>query len=285
MAALYRHTEDLARSRPGHSVVTTRAANGTAEIRPGCVSWILAVASGRRRDGSQGGGGANSGAMGDDDNAARRPPATVRQTPVQQAEDPRDTPYPWWSWKTDVGGRDGRDEDHAGCRDAGQGRVAAEARSRGRGPGSVGVAPGPVGPGSAGVGPGPVGPGSAGGGAGSVGASAAGPGSGGRGPCGPGGGRGPGGQDWPSSRPAQPERPGRQSVPRRISPGYTGRANRARAPRRSSREFPGHGHVWDGEPRHHQRCGHARHRGKHARQQGEEASLTQTLPALIIGGS
>src|SRR5229473_5439761 len=193
MAALYRHT-----------VVTTRAANGTAEIRPGCVSWILAVASGRRRDGSQGGGGANSGAMGDDDNAARRPPATVRQTPVQQAEDPRDTPYPWWSWKTDVGGRDGRDEDHAGCRDAGQGRVAAEARSRGRGPGSVGVAPGPVGPGSAG------------GGAGSVGAGSAGPGSGGRGPCGPGGGRGPGGQDWPSSRPAQPERPGRQSVPRRI---------------------------------------------------------------------
>src|SRR5229473_3437958 len=93
MAALYRHTEDLARSRPGHSVVTTRAANGTAEIRPGCVSWILAVASGRRRDGSQGGGGANSGAMGDDDNAARRPPATVRQTPVQQAEDLRDTPF------------------------------------------------------------------------------------------------------------------------------------------------------------------------------------------------
>src|SRR5216684_4055416 len=165
MAALYRDTEDLARSRPGHSAVTTRAANGTAE-----------------------------------------------------------TPYPWWSWKTGVGGRDGRDEDHAGCRDAGQGRVAAEARSRGRGPGSVGVAPGPVGPGSAGVGPGPVGPGSAGGGAGSVGAGAAGPGSGGRGPCGPGGGRGPGGQDWPSSRPAQPERPGRQSVPRRISPGYTGRA-------------------------------------------------------------
>jgi len=27
-----------------------------------------------------------------DDNAARRPPATVRQTPVQQAEDPRDMP-------------------------------------------------------------------------------------------------------------------------------------------------------------------------------------------------
>src|SRR4030081_2343961 len=34
MAALYRDTEDLARSRPGHSAVTTRAANGTAEIRP-----------------------------------------------------------------------------------------------------------------------------------------------------------------------------------------------------------------------------------------------------------
>jgi len=34
MAALYRDTEDLARSRPGHSAVTTRAANGTAAIRP-----------------------------------------------------------------------------------------------------------------------------------------------------------------------------------------------------------------------------------------------------------
>jgi hypothetical protein len=31
-------------------------------------------------------------AIGDDDNAARRPPATVQQTPVQQAEDPRVTP-------------------------------------------------------------------------------------------------------------------------------------------------------------------------------------------------
>src|SRR5215471_11564208 len=39
----------------------------------GRVSWVYAVASGRRRDGSQGGGGAHSGAMGDDDNAARRP--------------------------------------------------------------------------------------------------------------------------------------------------------------------------------------------------------------------
>ncbi|HEY4852529.1 MAG TPA: hypothetical protein VII22_17220, partial [Streptosporangiaceae bacterium] len=96
----------------------------------------------------------------------------------------------------------------------------------------------------------------------------------------------PAGQDSPSSRPAQPERPGRQSVPRHISPGSgPGNTNRARAPWRSSREFPGHGQVWNGEPRHHQRCGHARHRGKHARQQGEEASLTQTLPALIIGSS
>src|SRR6266851_7631618 len=34
MAALYRDTEDLARSRPGHSAVTTRAANGTAETHP-----------------------------------------------------------------------------------------------------------------------------------------------------------------------------------------------------------------------------------------------------------
>src|SRR5712692_11732216 len=46
-----------------------------------------------RRDASQGEGGAKSGAIGDDDNAARRPPATVRQTSVEQAEDPRDTPW------------------------------------------------------------------------------------------------------------------------------------------------------------------------------------------------